>query len=426
MLKVEKIVYNDSGNKILYNYSYDKSISKYFNPKESFFVSYNVNVQEAPESIAVIPFLANIAPIAWFAGFSIELNEADKDFIEALEVIKNEFSVEYPNIDFSCSKIQVKKLIKNNYVATRSSMLFSGGVDAYATYFRHYKENLDLITIHGADIEIEDVNQWNRVVELNKEEELLKKNSKHYIKSNLRTFYTHHVDLLLQDLSWWGKVQHGLALNAVIAPLSVINGYKTNYIASTYTKNIAISWGSTPEIDNSIKWGNTNIIHDGYELKRQDKVDLIINNTREFNHQLNLRVCYSLLNVSVNCSKCEKCYRTMIGIILANANPNDYGFIISYSIYDKLLDKFKKGFATKGFQYFWSEILKKIKEDKPIFIFKNKDEEEEKMLQLRNLIQLNLDNGLKKKSKLAIIKFKIQNTFPKLFNFYLKIRQRNL
>ena len=225
MLKIDKVKYSDSGKKINYLYRYSKGISKYFNSKESFYCHYDIDVSEISESIAIIPFLANIAPIAWFAGFSIELNEVDKDFIEALEIIKNEFSNDYPNIDFSCSKIQAKKLVKNNYVATESAMLFSGGVDAYATYFRHYKENPDLITVHGADVEIEDVKQWNRVVQLNENEELLKKNIKHYIKSNLRDFYSHKVDLLLPDLGWWGKVQHGLALNGLIAPISVVNNY---------------------------------------------------------------------------------------------------------------------------------------------------------------------------------------------------------
>ncbi len=426
MLKVNKITFNNSGNKILYNYTYDKSISKYFNSKEPFFVSYDIDVREVPESIAIIPLLANIAPIAWFAGFSIELNEVDEKFIQALEIIKSEFEASYPNIDFSHSKIYVNKIVKNDYIVSKSAMLFSGGVDAYATYFRHYKEYLDLITIQGADVEMDDKKQWSRVVSLNEKETLLESNSKYYIKSNLRTFYTYQVDLLLSNLSWWGSVQHGLALNCVIAPLAVIRKYNNIYIASSYTDKIDISWGSTPSIDNNIKWGNTKIKHDGYELKRQDKVDLIIRNTKELNKTLNLRVCYSLLNVSVNCSKCEKCYRTMVGIILANANPNKYGFKAFFSIYDELLNNFKKGFSTKGSQYFWGEIYDKINEEKSKFIFKDKEVEERGMIELRNLIKQNFSVVISEKSKFTIIKYKIQNSFPKLFKFYLKIRQRNL
>ena len=76
-----------------------------------------------------------------------------------------------------------------------------------------------LHNINFSNVEIEDTIQWERVLELNETEELLDTNRKHYIKSNLKTFYKPHVELLLPYPGWWGKVQHGLALNAIVAPL---------------------------------------------------------------------------------------------------------------------------------------------------------------------------------------------------------------
>ncbi len=426
MLKINKIEFSETGNRINYLYSYNKNISRFFNRSAPFYCQYDIDVSRVSKSIAIIPFLANIAPIAWFAGFSIELDEVDETFFHSLEFLKNEFRACYPNVDFSRSEIKVEKLIKNEYRASKSAMLFSGGVDAYATFFRHYNEKPDLITIHGADIEIEDVKQWNRVVQLNENEVLLKNNLKHYIKSNLRTFYTHHVDLLLPDLGWWGKVQHGLALNGVTAPISVVNNYQINYIASSYTDKIDISWGSTPTIDNRIKWGKTSVIHDGYDLKRQDKIDLIVKSIQGLNIPTNLRVCYSLLNRNVNCSKCEKCHRTIIAIILNNDNPNNYGFNVDESVYDEVLNALEKGFSSEGVQYFWWEIYEKIEHNKNIFMFRNKEFESQKMLQVKNSIKRNINFGLQKPSSINKIKFKIQNEFPKIFKIYLKIRQRKL
>ena len=83
--------------------------------------------------------------------------------------------------------------------------------------------------------------------------------------------------MLLPNLGWWGSVQHGLALNGVVAPLAQKKGYENIFIASSYTDNIKITWGSTPEIDNNISWASTRVIHDGYELKRQDKLSFIVN-----------------------------------------------------------------------------------------------------------------------------------------------------
>jgi hypothetical protein len=90
-------------------------------------------------------------------------------------------------------------------------MLYSGGVDALTTYLRQRGHNLDLVTIHGADIPIDDIDQWDDLLQFINAEELLVQNKKYHVKCNFRDFYTYKVDLLV-DMGWWGKVQHGLAL----------------------------------------------------------------------------------------------------------------------------------------------------------------------------------------------------------------------
>jgi hypothetical protein len=221
-------------------------------------------------------------------------------------------------------------------------------------------------------------------------------------------------------------VQHGLALNGIIAPLSVLRAYSTIYIASSYTDNIDIAWGSTPEIDNSIKWANTNVHHDGYEMQRQDKVGFIADFTKNKNRFVKLRVCYSLLNKSVNCSRCEKCHRTIFGLIVANVDPNDYGFSVDEKIYSEVIQKYKSGFASKGTQYFWWEILQVMKRHNDFYVFNNTVNERLKMDEVQSMIERNIDQGIRNSSRLGLLKFKIQNTFPKFFKIYLKFRQKGL
>lgn len=423
-VKLTSIDYSDEGRKIIYHYTFDKAIAKYFNPKESFFVSYKEDVSQTPQSIAVIPFLANLAPIAWFAGFDIEVDELDADFFESLNEIRSEFRKNFKELVNVNSVIKANKLLKNKTEGNQCAMLFSGGVDAYATYFRNQNQNLDLVTIHGADIELNDFVQWNTVIYLNENENLLKKNKKHYVTSNLRTFYSYKVDLLLDDLGWWGTVQHGLALNAIIAPLAIKYKFKTIYIASSFTDNINIVWGSTPEIDNKIKWAGTSVIHDGYSLKRQEKVNLIVNEVKNKVEKIKLRVCYSEINIGMNCSKCEKCYRTILGIILSNDNPNDYGFSTDEKVYDSVLKYFNEGFSSKGVRYFWQEISEKMSENTNFFIFSNKEMEQLKMKVLNDFILTSLDNKSDKKVLKIRAKYKIINKFPKLFKFYLTLRRK--
>lgn len=426
-LKIQTINYRDSGTEIVYGYTYSKGISKFFNSKNPFFVTYIEDISNIPKSIAIIPFLANVAPIAWFAGFDIEVDELDKDFKESLDQIKEVFSKTYPHINGLKSELRVKKVIENNKAGSQKAMLFSGGVDAYATYFRHNntKAPLELFTIHGADIELDDHNQWNSVVLLNENEPLLKINKKHYITSNLRDFYTYHVGLLLEDLSWWGRIQHGLALTGVTAPMAYINGIDLLYIGSTHTKNIEIPWGSSPYTDNLIKWSGIKVVHDAYELERLDKIELIIKSLLKDDKALKLRVCYSELNKGTNCSKCEKCIRTMFAIMLFNGNPNNYGFHTDASIYSAIQNILKKDFHTKGIYYHWTQLIEKAKATETFFVFNNKQMENSQMEIIKNTkLELFESKQAKPLSKKARYKYILRNKFAGLYKVYLKIRQQ--
>ena len=423
MLKLKNIVFEDNGKKISYDYSIDQTIKKYFIEENFFYIKYNEDVSKTPESMAVIPFLSNLLPIAWFAGFMIQVDEIDATFYEALKVIKSKFERDH-NRELKGDLI-VNKVIKNKIKGSKSVMLFSGGVDAFATYIRIFDKRPDLVTIHGADIEIKEIEEWNDLVDFIETEPQLNKNKKKYIETNLRDFYNFNVDLLLEDLGWWGKIQHGLALIGSIAPLSFINNYSTIYIASSYTDQIDINWGSTPDIDNEIKWANIQTIHDGYELKRQDKVDLISDFTFKNNQNLRLRVCYSELKEDFNCSHCEKCFRTIIGIILSGKDPNNFGFIVKKEFYPEIFDRLNSSSFSKGTKYFWWELMEKAKNTKEYFILEDKNYELPYLERIKNgEIDLMFKRNINKTKKFNTTKYKfiLRNKFPLLFKLYKKIR----
>jgi len=428
MLKINELKYSNAGKKITYDYNYSNVISKYFNSKEPFFVSYDVDVSMIPESIAIIPFLANIAPISWFAGFNIYVKNLDKVFYESINEIKREYEKYYPEIKKVDSRIIVEKIEQNNMFGDRSAMLFSGGVDAYSSLFRHYDSSPDLITIHGPDIDLTDLTQWERVVKSNEKQLFLKNYDNLYIKSNLRLFYTYKVNSLLKNANWWSKIQYGLGLTSLLAPLSFLNSYNKIYISSTRSKFMKfLPWGSMPETDNKIAWADLNVIHDGFDLTRQNKIEVIVQKYEEFNlYGDPIRVCYSELNNGMNCSKCEKCIRTSFGIMLFGGNPNDFGFNIDESIYGKISAIVSKKFGTSGVLNYWIELLNLAKQENEIFTFKNKYLEKTQLNSIVKSFELDLNKGVRKQKKYHKLKFEIQNKFPKLFKFYLKIRQRNL
>ncbi|EZH75303.1 hypothetical protein ATO12_00575 [Aquimarina atlantica] len=422
-VKLHNISYSEEGKKIVYDYVADAQVQKFFVEDQSLYVSYQMDVSGIPDSIAVIPFLSNILPIAWFAGFIIEVDEVDEDFFHAQEIIKEEFAKRDSSYTLN-GKLIAGKLVKNSIEGTQPAMLFSGGVDAYATYIRIYDKKPDLVTIHGADITIDDKTQWNDFTSFIESEALLNNNDKEFIETNLRDFYTYQVELLLKDIGWWGKVQHGLALVGSVAPISFIKKYNAIYIASSYTDHIDIDWGSTPEIDHKITWGGgIKVFHDGYELKRQDKVDSIAEFATKTNAKFKLRVCYSELRTEFNCSNCEKCFRTILGLILNGRNPNDYGFNVDEKVYDKFYTVLKIGSASKGVQYFWWELMEKAKKVDDFYVFNDKEEETIQINKIRegkidDLLEQKINNPNKIKHR---IKFIIRNKFPWLRRLYKKI-----
>ena len=424
MFEIRGIRFGDSGKTIGYDYSFSAAAAGFFNEKEFFHATYDSDVSDVPAGIAVIPLLSNVAPIAWFAGFDITLDELDRDYYNALLAIRAEWEIHYPKLKNIKSEIRIGKLTENSIPHGTPAMLFSGGVDAFASFFRHYDEKPALITIHGADITLDDKKQWDNVVKFNESEPVLAPNTRHYIASNLRTFYNYKVDQLLESLAWWGNIQHGLALISLTAPLSFAKKYNKLYIASTRSAYMEFNpWGSMPEIDNRVTWAGISVIHDGFELMRQDKVDQIVKSANDLGTDVTVRVCYSDVKDGLNCSVCEKCLRTIFGIILTGSDPRRFGFNADASVYARMEKAIGKGFKSRGTQFFWSEMLQKSRKGAKIFVFQNASAEQASVNKILALVEQGEKSELIVPSGMQKIKHVLINRYPKLFGAYLKIRR---
>ncbi|WP_239540645.1 hypothetical protein [Spongiivirga citrea] len=423
MLKLDQIELVENNTRFNYRYTTKSGAAKYFKTTNLFYAKYDRDISSVPESLAVIPFLSNVITIAWFAGFNIYVNEVDEDFYKSIQELRNVFQKWYPNKKLN-GELKAKNLVKNTLDKNNTAMLFSGGVDAFATYIRNFEQKPDLITIHGPDIAIEDTKQWFDLKEFIHNEELLSQNSKHTIESNVRDFYTYKVNLLIENLGWWGKVQHGIALLGLTAPLSWVKGYEYISIASSYTKDVDISWGSTPETDEILSWAGLQVHHDGYELRRQDKVDLIADFSERTGNNFKLRVCYSERRDGFNCSKCEKCYRTILGLVLAGQDPNNFGFNVDGGFYEKMFLTIGEGSSSKGMNYFWWELKEKAQDTKDPFIFDDLDTE---IKFIKSIAEGQISNKLKTKlvasnQKRERLKFILRNKLAPLYETYLKLR----
>lgn len=349
------------GNRIDYIYELNGKWKELLKEKEPMFIEYDFNIEDVPSSILVIPFLCNILPISWVFDLQIIVNELDKQFYECIPEVKNGYINMHPMIPM-LGKLEVEKIEENTYEPKTVGALFSGGVDATNTMIQHINEKPILLTLWGSDIKLNDQTGWERVkkhhIDVAKEYGL----DYSFVKTNFRTMLDEQAltSYVRQKVNgeWWHDFQHGIAILGHIAPIAYLKKMKTLYIASSHTektrKNICCA--SDPTIDNYVRYGSCRVIHDGYELSRQDKVHNICEfaeNNKDKN--IFLRVCWKS-NGGENCCECEKCYRTIIEIIAEKKDPNDFGFNFTAEKRKKMMKEMPKiEYVKYNRAYFYSD-----------------------------------------------------------------------
>ena len=145
----------------------------------------------------------------------------------------------------------------------------------------------------------------------------------------------------------------------LFSPIAYINKYKNIYIASSFPIEYLGKYtcASDPTIDNNLHFASCKVIHDGCEFSRQQKIKNIcdyLDKSKE--KSIPARVCW-ISEGGDNCCECEKCYRTILGIIAEKKDPNDFGFNLTEEKRKKMMERMPKINQVKyNFQNYYSEI----------------------------------------------------------------------
>lgn len=323
---------NVTPHRIEVYYSVEGEIIKYFNLEEKcFWVEYTEDVSSVPESIAVIPFVCNVLPIAWLADAELIVGDLDEEFYHSLFEVKHGYMLLSRMLEFK-GQVTVKNIVKNRYVTTQqSAVLFSGGVDAFTTLFRHLDENPVMITLRGADVKLSDKAGWKVVSEhVEATAEIFDLPKPEFVTTNFRMFINEGTLSELVTRSgdgWWHGYQHGIGIISHAAPISYVKKLKVVCIASSATCKSLCIYASDPVIDSHLKFAETNVYHDGYFMNRLDKVKYLVDCCRQRKVSIHLRVCW-ITEGGHNCCKCEKCIRTIFNILAVGGDPKQMGFNI--------------------------------------------------------------------------------------------------
>jgi hypothetical protein len=260
---MNRLIINDvsiSHNHLKFNYSIEGAWRKCFIEEQPFIVEYSEDISDTPPSVAVIPFLCNILPIAWIFDAEIILKELDEDFYDAIEKFKDGYVQMYPKINFN-GILTVKNVVRNEQVKyyNNAVVLFSGGVDSNYTLLSHIDEKPTLVTLWGADIKLDDHIGWNKVQNhihnvasaYNLDFIIIKSSFRKFIDGGFLSDYVYPLSSF-SSCYWYPNFQHGIGILGHLAPYAFAKMIKTAYIASSFNIQLKgqIPCASDPTIDN--------------------------------------------------------------------------------------------------------------------------------------------------------------------------------
>jgi len=352
---------------LLFKLSYSREIKKFFS-SNYFYVRYDKDIHNVSTSILEIPVISNIITVAWAVGADIYVEQLDKTYLKSLDDIKAVMRRWYPSFCFS-TEIYAEKIVTNKFSNEAYGLLFSGGIDSMTSYLVHRNRRPHLIMVWGADIPVDREKFWTEVRNVYQEFAEQENMAIDFVKTNMRQFINEQLlnaefGRKMRGFSWWGGIHHGIGLVGLCAPLTV-ESIGTLLIAASHTEEFKQPWGSHPLIDGKISWADVRVVHDGYELSRQEKIRRILKGyMRNEKHNPYLRVCFSQFR-DFNCGKCEKCSRAITGLVLEGIDPNKCGFNLATDFFGFLRQKLVEGefFSSEDEVFMWKDIQRHIPEE---------------------------------------------------------------
>ncbi|WP_306058989.1 hypothetical protein [Natronococcus wangiae] len=341
-----------------------------FFTNEPFRTDYDVSIERVPDGVLAIPVLAQVCPVAWANGADVYVDEVDATFARALEDVQETLCGMYDFLEGGT--LYARRTIDPEPPARGDSgLLFTGGVDSTCSYVRHRDESPTLVSIRGWTItpDPSDDEKWRHLTDRVSEFAAERGLETAFVESNMLSFLDHPMLLAhykrYVDGAWYSSVGHGLGLLGLCAPAAHARGMNNLYVAATHWEGIDLEWGSRPDVDDRVRWAGTRCHHDGYELTRQERLDAIADYVESDAPGLELQTCNARMDG--NCGRCEKCYRTAVGLRLSGLEPADHGYPFDDREYDRIREALENGEWVLGQdeKYMWEDIRERAREVEP-------------------------------------------------------------
>ena len=283
------------------------------------------------------------------------VKELDQTFYDSILRVHDAYQRLYSHFPLKGNLIPANFVDNQLDVKRESLLLFSGGLDANCSYVRIRDTKPLLFNIQGwykkltdlneaADADIRDVTAFARREGVDCTS--AKSNFAVVVKESM---WQKSIRPQFGD-SWWHGFNHSMAFISIAMPLAYKHGIKNIYIASSVPMGEFCMCASHVTTDSEFRFARVGkCIHDGSELVRQEKVRTVVGYQKTIGQPYPMRVCSFNDH---NCCECEKCFRTILGLVAEAVDIRDYGFYI-----DKPLKKHWEDvmFRRAGLMSFKSE-----------------------------------------------------------------------
>ena len=310
-----------------------KDVETYSSPLRSDFVRVSAKIEIQSRSLALSywvdipgdlrsfisdsgnPWAVLMLPLACYFGEPLVIDQPlDRVLHDNLLGLRSVWAAWYPEI--KPVPIEADKLVGIDRrdvpidPSKRTISCFSGGIDSLFTFYRH-KDQIsgngtalidDFLCVGGFNTPLEDFDHMRA-----KLGSFAARFGRRLVPvlTNIR-YGDHAIETLYSIGSWEERLAHGAFLAAIVHLLG--RRYREFLIPPSFTYSYVQPWGSHPMCDPLMSASDLSVVHDGASFNRAERTAVVVRHDESLKV---LQVCARNGYARGNCSRCEKCLRTM-------------------------------------------------------------------------------------------------------------------